>query len=152
MSHWSFAWVRLLIWHKYSITFCHICRYLLFGDVSSKSADVLSKPEVWWTFNCLTLSLSLFSYFSCPLWGGILFYNSLLKQNMVLQVTDFFARLIQRVSPKSYQQACAEVNVTVKFLRNFSGDQVRFNESSWSMVFVVILLIWLLEQLFWGQP
>ncbi|XP_008437559.2 probable aldehyde dehydrogenase isoform X2 [Cucumis melo] len=68
-------------------------RYLLFGDVSSKAADVLSKPEV----------------------------------------TDFFARLIQRVSPKSYQQACAEVNVTVKFLRNFSGDQVRFLARSFAV-------------------
>ncbi|KAL8141940.1 hypothetical protein V2J09_014972 [Rumex salicifolius] len=42
------------------------------------------------------------------------------------EVTNFFARLIQRVSPKSYQQAQGEVVVTQKFLENFSGDQVRF--------------------------
>jgi hypothetical protein len=40
------------------------------------------------------------------------------------QVSDFFTRLIQRVSPKSYQQALGEVVVTQKFLENFSGDQV----------------------------
>jgi hypothetical protein len=40
------------------------------------------------------------------------------------QVSDFFVRLIQRVSPKSYQQAFAEVYVTQKFLENFCGDQV----------------------------
>lgn len=38
----------------------------------------------------------------------------------------FFAKLIQRVAPKSYAQALAEVVVTRKFLENFSGDQVRF--------------------------
>lgn len=42
------------------------------------------------------------------------------------EVSDFFAKLVQRVSPKSYQQAFAEVYVTGKFLENFSGDQVRF--------------------------
>lgn len=42
------------------------------------------------------------------------------------KVSDFFARLIQRVSPKSYEQAKGEVFVTQKFLENFSGDQVRF--------------------------
>lgn len=42
------------------------------------------------------------------------------------EVSDFFARLIQRVSPKSYQQAKGEVFVTQKFLENFSADQVRF--------------------------
>ncbi|KAG7019859.1 putative aldehyde dehydrogenase [Cucurbita argyrosperma subsp. argyrosperma] len=68
-------------------------RYLLYGDVSSKAAGMLSIPKV----------------------------------------TDFFARLIQRVSPKSYQQAWAEVNVTVKFLRNFSGDQVRFLARSFAV-------------------
>jgi hypothetical protein len=41
-----------------------------------------------------------------------------------LQVSDFFAKLIQRVSPKSYQQALAEVQVSQKFLENFCGDQV----------------------------
>ncbi|PIN21105.1 Aldehyde dehydrogenase [Handroanthus impetiginosus] len=42
------------------------------------------------------------------------------------EVSDFFAKLIQRVSPKSYQQALGEVYVTQKFLENFCGDQVRF--------------------------
>ena len=42
------------------------------------------------------------------------------------QVSDFFAKLIQRVSPKSYQQAFAEVYVTQKFLENFSSDQVGY--------------------------
>lgn len=61
-------------------------RYLLYGDISTKAAHMLSLPEV----------------------------------------TEFFARLIQRVSPKSYQQAFGEVFVTQKFLENFCGDQVRF--------------------------
>lgn len=39
-------------------------------------------------------------------------------------VADFFAKLIQRVSPKSYAQALMEVTVTRRFLENFSGDQV----------------------------
>ncbi|CAN1266101.1 Probable aldehyde dehydrogenase [Linum perenne] len=42
------------------------------------------------------------------------------------KVSEFFARLIQRVAPKSYYQALAEVQVTAKFFENFSGDQVRF--------------------------
>ncbi|KAH9711096.1 Delta-1-pyrroline-5-carboxylate dehydrogenase 12A1 [Citrus sinensis] len=42
------------------------------------------------------------------------------------KVSNFFTRLIQRVSPKSYQQALGEVQVTQKFLENFCGDQVRF--------------------------
>lgn len=40
------------------------------------------------------------------------------------EVADFFARLIQRTSPKSYAQALAEVVVTRRFFENFSGDQV----------------------------
>lgn len=40
------------------------------------------------------------------------------------QVADFFARLVQRVAPKHYAQAMAEVTVTRLFLENFSGDQV----------------------------
>ncbi|CDY66231.1 BnaAnng21870D [Brassica napus] len=40
------------------------------------------------------------------------------------KVSDFFTRLIQRVAPKSYQQAAGEVFVTRKFLDNFCGDQV----------------------------
>ncbi|KAJ8753288.1 hypothetical protein K2173_019687 [Erythroxylum novogranatense] len=49
------------------------------------------------------------------------------------KVSEFFARLIQRVSPKSYQQALAEVQVTQKFLENFSGDQVRFLARSFAV-------------------
>ena len=39
---------------------------------------------------------------------------------------DFFTRLIQRVSPKSYAQAQGEVVITRKFFDNFGGDNVRF--------------------------
>ncbi|KAK6920826.1 Aldehyde dehydrogenase domain [Dillenia turbinata] len=49
------------------------------------------------------------------------------------EVSDFFARLIQRVSPKSYQQAFGEVFVTQKFLENFCGDQVRFLARSFAV-------------------
>uniref|UniRef100_M4B5F0 Aldehyde dehydrogenase domain-containing protein n=1 Tax=Hyaloperonospora arabidopsidis (strain Emoy2) TaxID=559515 RepID=M4B5F0_HYAAE len=42
------------------------------------------------------------------------------------KVADYFAKLVQRTSPKSYYQARNEVRVTGKFLENFSGDQVRF--------------------------
>lgn len=42
------------------------------------------------------------------------------------EIAEHFARLIQRVAPKSYAQAMGEVNVTRIFLENFSGDQVRF--------------------------
>ena len=42
------------------------------------------------------------------------------------QVIDFFAKLIQRVAPKSEAQAVGEIKVTRMFLENFSGDQVRF--------------------------
>lgn len=49
------------------------------------------------------------------------------------KVSDFFTRLIQRVSPKSYQQAYAEVYVTQKFLENFCGDQVRFLARSFAV-------------------
>jgi 1-pyrroline-5-carboxylate dehydrogenase len=41
-------------------------------------------------------------------------------------VMDHFARLIQRVCPKSYAQARGEVNVTRIFLENFCGDQPRW--------------------------
>ena len=41
-------------------------------------------------------------------------------------VADFFARLIQRVMPKSWAQCVGEVTVTRVFLENFSGDGVRF--------------------------
>eukprot|EP00257_Ricinus_communis_P021735 XP_015581278.1 probable aldehyde dehydrogenase [Ricinus communis] len=49
------------------------------------------------------------------------------------KVSNFFTRLIQRVAPKSYQQALGEVQVTQKFLENFSGDQVRFLARSFSI-------------------
>ncbi|GAB4819738.1 hypothetical protein N2152v2_006784 [Parachlorella kessleri] len=39
------------------------------------------------------------------------------------EVLDYFARLVQRVAPKSYAQAAGEVTVTRRFLENFSGDQ-----------------------------
>jgi len=39
-------------------------------------------------------------------------------------VADFFAKLIQRFSPKSYPQALAEAKITQRFLENFSGDSV----------------------------
>jgi 1-pyrroline-5-carboxylate dehydrogenase len=39
---------------------------------------------------------------------------------------DFFTRLIQRTSPKSYAQAAAEVRISAAFLDNFSGDNVRY--------------------------
>nr|CAB3464607.1 unnamed protein product [Digitaria exilis] len=48
-------------------------------------------------------------------------------------ISDFFAKLIQRVSPKSYQQALAEVQVSQKFLENFCGDQVRFLARSFAV-------------------
>ncbi|XP_045820633.1 delta-1-pyrroline-5-carboxylate dehydrogenase 12A1, mitochondrial-like [Trifolium pratense] len=68
-------------------------RYLMYGDISAKAAQMLSLPKV----------------------------------------SDFFVRLIQRVSPKSYQQAFAEVYVTQKFLENFCGDQVRFLARSFAV-------------------
>ncbi|MCK9352339.1 MAG: aldehyde dehydrogenase family protein [Candidatus Paceibacterota bacterium] len=42
------------------------------------------------------------------------------------KMEDYFTRLIQSVMPKSYAQARGEVIVTRQFLKNFSGDQVRF--------------------------
>lgn len=49
------------------------------------------------------------------------------------EVSDFFSKLIQRVAPKSYQQALGEVYVTQKFLENFTGDQVRFLARSFAV-------------------
>lgn len=48
-------------------------------------------------------------------------------------VTEFFIKLIQRVAPKSYQQARGEYLVTQKFLENFGGDQVRFLARSFAV-------------------
>jgi 1-pyrroline-5-carboxylate dehydrogenase len=42
------------------------------------------------------------------------------------EVMEYFIKLIQRVAPKSYGQAKAEVAVSLKFIENFCGDQVRF--------------------------
>jgi len=42
------------------------------------------------------------------------------------KVSHHFARLIQRVAPKSYAQALGEVTVTRTFLENFCGDQPRW--------------------------
>ncbi|MEQ8205080.1 MAG: aldehyde dehydrogenase family protein [Woeseia sp.] len=42
------------------------------------------------------------------------------------EVEEYFAKLIQRVMPKSWQQCLNEVTVTRIFLENFSGDGVRF--------------------------
>lgn len=41
------------------------------------------------------------------------------------EVAGFFAKLIQRTSPKSWAQAMTELVVTRRFFENFSGDQVR---------------------------
>ena len=42
------------------------------------------------------------------------------------EVADYFARLIQRVMPKSWAQCAGEYNVTRTFIENFAGDGVRF--------------------------
>ena len=42
------------------------------------------------------------------------------------EVSAYFAKLIQRVMPKSASQCLGEVRVTRIFLENFSGDNVRF--------------------------
>jgi 1-pyrroline-5-carboxylate dehydrogenase len=42
------------------------------------------------------------------------------------EVMEFFVKLIQRVAPKSHTQSKAEVAVSLKFIENFCGDQVRF--------------------------
>ena len=47
----------------------------------------------------------------------------------LMQVADFFAHLVKRVSPKSYTQALAEVLITRRFLENFAGDSVRSSSS-----------------------
>jgi 1-pyrroline-5-carboxylate dehydrogenase len=42
------------------------------------------------------------------------------------EVADYFAKLIQRVMPKSWAQCVGEVTVTRAFIENFAGDGVRF--------------------------
>ena len=43
------------------------------------------------------------------------------------ETMDFFAKCIQRTMPKSYHQSWYEVKVTADFLKNFGGDNPRFN-------------------------
>jgi 1-pyrroline-5-carboxylate dehydrogenase len=43
------------------------------------------------------------------------------------EVLDYFAWLVARVMPKSYYQAWYESKVTADFLKNFAGDNCRFN-------------------------
>jgi 1-pyrroline-5-carboxylate dehydrogenase len=45
----------------------------------------------------------------------------------------FFARLIQRTMPKSYYQAWYEVKVTADFMKNFGGDNPRFNAAGFQV-------------------
>lgn len=102
---------RIFLWSKWTAILFN--RYLLFGDISAKAAHLLSQPKV----TCPKLKDYILLTPLRPMLIGIIFcFRS--------QVSDFFTRLIQRVSPKSYQQAYAEVYVTRKFLENFSGDQV----------------------------
>lgn len=49
------------------------------------------------------------------------------------EVQYFFARLIQRLVPKSWAQANGEPTITRKFLENYSCDQVRFLARSFSI-------------------
>lgn len=42
------------------------------------------------------------------------------------RIADYFARLIQRVMPKSYIQCWGEVTVVCDFLLSYAGDQIRF--------------------------
>jgi 1-pyrroline-5-carboxylate dehydrogenase len=92
----------------------------MYGDISAKAAHMLGQPAVCLIDTKLLnpqeiqLTLIFHRYF---------FHSSLLSKCSI-QVSDFFAKLIQRVSPKSYQQALAEVQVSQKFLENFCGDQV----------------------------
>ena len=65
------------------------------------------------------------------------------------KVSDFFTRLIQRVAPKSYQQAAGEVFVTRKFLENFCGDQVRELFLCW---FLVVTFKNYMHSLMWLNP
>lgn len=48
-------------------------------------------------------------------------------------VQYFFARLIQRVTPKSWTQATGEPTITRKFLENYSCDQVRYLAKSFGV-------------------
>lgn len=96
-------------------------------SVYNRLCDLLSLTCVCCGF-CLRLPLKLCMQFCSPvltrlmnLFTSFCICNS---KTCFLQVETFFAQLIQRVSPKSFAQATAEVTVTQKFLENFSGDQV----------------------------
>ena len=67
-------------------------RYLMLGEVCTKTAELLREDEV----------------------------------------AEYFAKLIQRVMPKSDSQCLGEVTVTRVFFENFSGDNVRFLARSFS--------------------
>lgn len=49
------------------------------------------------------------------------------------EIQDYFAKLTQRVMPKSFPQVTAEVVVTRKFFENFAGDNPRFIHSSFNI-------------------
>merc|ERR1712195_444686 len=49
------------------------------------------------------------------------------------EVLDFFALTISRVMPKSYYQAWYETKVTADFLKNFGGDNPRFNAGGFNV-------------------
>jgi 1-pyrroline-5-carboxylate dehydrogenase len=49
------------------------------------------------------------------------------------EVLDFFAHTIARVMPKSYYQAWYETKVTADFLKNFAGDNARFNAGGFNV-------------------
>jgi len=49
------------------------------------------------------------------------------------EVQHFFARLIQRLTPKSWTQANGEPKITRKFLENYSCDQVRYLAKSFGV-------------------
>jgi 1-pyrroline-5-carboxylate dehydrogenase len=49
------------------------------------------------------------------------------------EVAEFFARLIQRVVPKSMPQCTGEPTVARKFMENYSCDQVRFLAQSFGV-------------------
>ncbi|KAG9394128.1 1-pyrroline-5-carboxylate dehydrogenase [Carpediemonas membranifera] len=83
---------------------------------------------------------------SCPKSGLHNMYKNPEKYNMWGEITSklaveldkpevfrFFARCIQRVAPKDYDQAMKEVMVTRAFIRNFCADQVRFLARSFNV-------------------
>ena len=49
------------------------------------------------------------------------------------EIQDYFAKLTQRVMPKSTPQVNGEVVVTRKFFENFTGDNVRFFQQSFNV-------------------